>query len=373
MVSMFTPETVKGTSDEMFFRRRALELSEQLDNEILWEDAIVNVVVQLVREGLCMRISDVNKDIAKMISDQIGDYGRSTDRTTLLIIYHYLIWKTAGGQTWTLPRNIGDQRAIPYHPRLLKVTKMSVTAETCVNGESWSFVQPSLRQDVAELLKDSDCWREVSILEFTNACMPEESRLVGPKSQPVVQVITKKDRSLTWREAEDHDNLRGEEIFQNVVDGEPEKYVRTDGDIRKLYESRPDRLKPMVLGHFASDFRKIKSGGCGLESAEEKIDPETGLGPASTTPVAGNENEAAPLCMKLKNGKIMQKRSGPRAVLHLLQSGAPGRHGNQLLWSPWQYLEEVSGDQQEEESDAQKRTRLSIFPMSVYPSLTEKL
>ena len=373
MVSMFTPEPVAGTSEELLFRRRALELSKQLDDEVLWEDAILNVVVQLVQEGLCIRMSDIGEEITKVISDQIGVYGRSADRTALIIIYHYLIWKTAGGETWTLPRNIGDQRVIPYLPRLLRVMKMTMTAETCVKGESLSFDETVLRQDVAKLLEDSDSWKEVSILEFVNACMPEESRLVGPRSQPVVQVMTKKDRNLIWRQAEDHDNLRGEEVFQNDPDGEEERYVRTEGDIRKLYEIRPDNLKLMVLGHFASDYRKIKPGGFGFESAKEKIDPETGVGPASTTLVAGNENQTAPHCMELRNGTIMQKRSGPRAVLHLVQSGVPGRYGNQLLWSPWQYLEDVSGNQQEEESDVQKRTRLSIFPMSVYPSLTENL
>ena len=50
--------------------------------------------------------------------------------------------------------------------------------------------------------------------------LPEESRLVGPRSQPVVHVITEKDRNLTWKEAQDHDNLRGKEVFQNDADGE---------------------------------------------------------------------------------------------------------------------------------------------------------
>ena len=373
MVSMFTPKTVSGTSEEMYFRRRAIELSEELDDEVPWEDAIVNVAIQLVQEGLCVRISDMDGDITRVISGQIGEYGRPTNRTMLIIIYHYLIWKTAGEQMWTLPRNIGEQRVIPYPPRILQVMKMIVTAETCINGESLSFKEASLRQAVAKLLEDSDSWKEVSILEFVNGCMSEDNRLVGPRSQPMTHVITKKDRTLTWRDAKDNDNLRGEEVFQGDVGGEPIKYyVRTEGDIRKLFEIRPNvpATKHMVLGQFASEYRKIKQSGHGYESAIEKIDPETGVGPASMNPVAGSENHNAPLCMKLKNGTIMQMRSGPKAVLHLLHSGAPGRHGNQLLWSPWTYLEDVTGDQQADESDLQKRTRLSIYPLSVYPSLS---
>ena len=370
MVSMFTPETVARTSEELYFRRRAMELSEEMDCEVLWEDAIVNVVMQLVQEGLCISISDINEEMTRLISDQIGDYGRSSDRTTLIIIYHYLIWKTAGEQTWTLPRNIGEQRVIPYTPRLLQVTRMTVTAETSINGESLSFEEPALRQSVAKLLEDPDSWKEVSILDYVNCCMSDDIRLVGPRSQPVVKVITGKERTLTWRDANDNDNLKGEEVFQ--AGGEPIKYyARTEGDVRKLYENMPPVLKGrMVLGQFASDYRRIQAGGHGLESAKEKIDPETGVGPASTTPVVGTQNQAAPLCMELTNGTIMQMRSGSKAVLRLLYSGAPGRHGNHLLWSPWKYLEDVSGDQEVEESDLQKETRLSIFPLSVFPSLS---
>ena len=373
MVSMFTPKTVARTSEELYFRRRAIELSEEMGCEVLWEDAIVNVIVQLVQEGLCIRITDINEEITRGIRDQIGDCGRSSDRTTLIIIYHYLIWKTAGDQTWTLPRNIGEQRVIPYLPRLLLVTRMTVTAESSVNGESLTFKETVLRQSVAKLLEDPDSWKEVSFLEFVNSCMPEDNRLVGPRSQPVVKVITGKERTLTWRDADDNDNIKGEEVFQ---DGgvEIKYYARTEGDIRKLYENLPPVLKGrMVLGQFASGYRRIQVGGCGLESAKEKIDPETGVGPASTTRLVGIEDQAAPLCMKLTNGTIMQMRSGPKAVLRLLYSGAPGRHGNQLLWSPWTYLEDISGDQEVEESDSQKETRLSIFPLSVFPSLSDNV
>jgi hypothetical protein len=371
MVSLFTPQTVARTSEELYFRRRAIELSEEMDCEVLCEDAIVNVVVQLVQEGLCIRISDINEDMTRVISDQIGDCGRSSNRTTLIIIYHYLIWKTAGEQTWTLPRNIGEQRVIPYSPKLLQVTRMTATVETCVNGESLSFKEPILRQSVAKFLDDPDSWKEISILEFVNSCMSEDNRLVGPRSQPVVNVITEKERTLTWRDADDKDNVKGEEVFQ--AGGEQIKYyARTEGDVRNLYEKLPSILKGrMVLGQFARDYRKIKASGCGFESAKEKIDPETCVGPASTTSVVGTENQAAPLCMKLTNGTIMQMRSGPKAVLRLLYSGAPGRHGNQLLWSPWTYLEDVSGDQEVEENNLQKETRLSIFPLSVFPSLSD--
>ena len=72
--------------------------------------------------------------------------------------------------------------------------------------------------------------------------------------------------------------------------------------------------------------------------------------------------------MKLSNGTVMQRRTGQSAVLHLLYSGAPGRFGHELLWEPWQYLEDVRGNQADEETVQQKTTRLAMFPMSVYPT-----
>ena len=56
------------------------------------------------------------------------------------------------------------------------------------------------------------------------------------------------------------------------------------------------------------------------------------------------------------------------AVLHLLYSGAPGRFGHELLWDQWQFLEDVWGNQTDEETLQQKNKRLAIFPMSVYPT-----
>ena len=37
------------------------------------------------------------------------------------------------------------------------------------------------------------------------------------------------------------------------------------------------------------------------------------------------------------------------------------------MWTPWRFLEEVSGVQDEEETQEQKRIRLEVFPLSVFP------
>ena len=74
----------------------------------------------------------------------------------------------------------------------------------------------------------------------------------------------------------------------------------------------------------------------------------------------------------LKNGKIMKRRQDVEAVPILLFSGCSSEHVNQLMWSPWQQLEEVTGIQEQEETENQEKTRLQIFPLSVFPSIEEE-
>ena len=209
-------------------------------------------------------------------------------------------------------------------------------------------------------------WMEVSLVEFINGCLPDDHCLTEQRSQPITHVITSKDRKLTWKRAEDRDDERGEVLFSNQAEeGEEEdrKYVRTKFDVRILYEMTPARLTNMVIGFFASNYRRIKPSGNGFQAAKDRIDPSTGLGPDSFDRVVGDEHLMTPQCMQLTNEDVMLKRSGKNTVLHLLFDGQARRHGNQLLWSPWQFLEEIR-DQDQDESEEQKRRRLEVFPMS---------
>ena len=184
-----------------------------------------------------------------------------------------------------------------------------------------------------------------------------------------MQVMTSKERKLTWKGAQDGDYHRGEVVFASragEAEGEDEKYyVRTKSDVRTLYEMRPPRMKNMVLGYFASNYRRIKPGGNGLQAARDKIDPSTGLGPDSSDKMVGDEYLMAPQCMQLTNEDVMVMRSGRNAVLHLLFDGKARRHGSQLLWSPWQFLEEIGVENQDQdETEEQKKRRLEVFPLS---------
>ena len=69
--------------------------------------------------------------------------------------------------------------------------------------------------------------------------------------------------------------------------------------------------------------------------------------------------------MMLRNGGIMKRRD-KKAALNLLAGNTPNKYSSMLLWSPWNELEEVNGEQGEDETEQQKQSRLSVFPKSKF-------
>ena len=65
----------------------------------------------------------------------------------------------------------------------------------------------------------------------------------------------------------------------------------------------------------------------------------------------------------------MKRRHDVEAVPILLFSGCSSDFGNELMWSSWRKLEEVTGIQEQQETEQQKKTRLQLFPLSVFPSV----
>ena len=61
------------------------------------------------------------------------------------------------------------------------------------------------------------------------------------------------------------------------------------------------------------------------------------------------------------------KRRTKKAALKFTNRGKTNKYVSMLLWSPWTELENVNGEQYEDESEEQKQTRLSVFPASVFP------
>ena len=124
----------------------------------------------------------------------------------------------------------------------------------------------------------------------------------------------------------------------------------------------------MVLGQFLSEYRILKRNSREADTANSKIGEIT----QPTSQVAGSEGTTAPQIMLLTNERIAVRRSqGIRAAPHLLYHGTTNKYSNCLLWTAWQHLEEVKPQQEEEETEDQKKMRLTIFPMSKFPSSQE--
>ena len=281
-------------------------------------------------------------------------------------------------------RDPGASHTDSYLPDLLDSTGLPMSAEiTNLSEDDLQMPEEGCVSEALEkyLLSKEDCddeeesqrlvpstesWREVSYLEFVNATLPADKvgQARGSSSQTIVPIVTSKDRKQTWRKAQDCDNHSGDHVFQDE-EGES-TYVRTNTDVRVLYDKRPARMSGMSLLQFACEYIVLHPSRKGFEKATSSIDEDSQVGADSESLVAGTDI-AAPETMMLSDGKVMKRRQDGRAVPLLLHSGTVSRHGNQVLLSPWRRLEEVTGDQEEEETDDQKKRRLEIFPFSMIP------
>ena len=375
LITMLTSgEGLNVTEEELSLRGRAIQLSHSERGERDCVEAITGIMKILRLEGVDKL--QFEREDGVWIAEELRPFlNQSPDVNEDLLLYHILIWKTAGDRVWTMERHPNECRVVPYIPALLEASCLEMSGEICVTGEHLMTQEGAVSNEVTASIaiskKDQgvgflDNWQEVSFLEFLNATLPAEKvdQARGPTNQPLISVVSTKDRKLTWRGATDSDHHNGEEVFEN---DERKLYVRTVSDVRILYENRPECMNKMVLGQFASEYRLLKPSGRGYEKAKNSINEATSIGPDSDHLVAGTRETAAPKTMMLKNGKIMKRREDVHAVPNLFYSGCSSKHMNQLMWSPWQELEEVTGVQDEHETEDQKKTRLELLPFSLYP------
>ena len=365
MFTIITPDGLVISEDERYLRDRAVQLGLQCNEQTSCEDAIRGIALTLDAEGLNM--VEISDDLAEILASQ--RYGEIEDA---ILRYHNLIWRTAGDKECTLPRACGESYVIPYIPVILEATQMFMRADVVIGGESRTNSIPELKNDIARCLSQTEdefspeSWREVSILDFIHSSLPDECKFKGLTRQSIVPVISSRNSDLKWREAVDNDNQKGEEIF---ITTENKEYVRTDGDIRKLYGIRPAPMRQMTLGQFASEYRLLYPAREGYEAAKSTIDEHSKIGHNSNLLVAGTRDLWAPQTMMLLNGGIMKMRS-ERAALNIHKGGKTNKYISMLLWSPWTELEQVNGEQNEDETEEQKQRRLSVFPASVFPTQT---
>ena len=369
LVTMYTPQGLNVEENELVLRRRAVQIGATFGNETDAADAIVQIMGALRQEGL--EDVDLTPDHRRSIRELLlfspnQEHAYSED----IVTYHNLIWKTAKEGMWTMKRNPSDCEMVPYIPALLGASGLAMKAEISTEGDHLFADESQVSEELKPFVGNWVEWQEISFLEFINSSLPPRKvqQAAGLTSQTIIQVIASKDRNLTWRGALDSDHYTGEAIFKS----EDEKlYVGTNSDVRKLYEERPDQMWPMCLGQLATEYRLLKLSYRGYEKANNSIDEESNVGPNSNDLVAGTSDMFAPTAIRLKSGKIMKRKTERKAVPHLQYLGATSKHGNQLMWSSWQNLEDVTGNQVEEETEDQKKTRLEIFPLSIFPTIQD--
>ena len=143
-----------------------------------------------------------------------------------LVLYHILIWKTAGDGVWTMARHPGECTAVPYIPALLEACCLEMSSEICVAGEHLTAKEQTVSEElkaspsISKMMQEAsvlDDWQEISFLQFLNATFPAEEvdQAKGLTNQPLISVVSTKDRKLTWRGAKDSDHHNGEEVFEN--------------------------------------------------------------------------------------------------------------------------------------------------------------
>ena len=114
-------------------------------------------------------------------------------------------------------------------------------------------------------------WQEISLIEFVNSTLPPDkvAALRGSSSQTVVPVITSKDRVLTWRKAVDSDNLSGDSVFG--VNGSESMFVRSNTDIRVVFEKLPESMNIMCLAQLLKEYHLLHPSREGYEKARSGI------------------------------------------------------------------------------------------------------
>ena len=371
---MISHSGVEAPQELMILRGRSVEIGQKYAAGDNTEGAIIEIAQVLKSEGL--QEMPAGSELRTILENQYRGQCEG-EELQLLEAYHYMIWQTgaSGSQLCTLPRMCGETCVTPYIPAILEATQFSMQAEITVSGETEEFRGQNLKNDMATYLSEHQPdhqaeyppWCEVSIIHFINSVFlkkDKDKRLTALRSRPTVNVVTSKDHLLSWRGATDQDDIKGEEIFSSTAT-EGKTYVRTDGDVRKLFENKPPWARNLLLGQFASEFRLIKPNQRGYDRVKSLINRETLVGPPSDKVMAGQQ-ELLPQCLELTHGALMTRRQ-EKAVLVPLYQGTPTEYSSNLLWSPWTLLEDVVGDNEREEveTDQQKDSRLQVFPFSL--------
>ena len=249
LITMHTSEEQDVTDEELYLRGRAVQLANSQRADIDCVSAIVNIMKTLKTEGIhdMMKFdySDGQEIGAQLREFLDQEQGVKED----LLLYHIMIWKTAGLGNWTLERHPGEMKVVAYMPALLEASTLGMSAEICSSGNHLVFNEEGVSEEVKELIENEESLTEISVLQFVNETIPADrvEKAKGSTSQPLIPVIVSKDRNLSWRSAVDSDNHNGESVFETVESRSYKPILQLDADDVNHWLVTATRLRPFGL------------------------------------------------------------------------------------------------------------------------------
>ena len=124
-ITMFTPEGLEVSAMEYQLRGRLIQLGESLEDGDC-SSGVLRIMATLRAEGL--RNFQFDRDDATTIGRDLRPYMENQPQQVMtdILIYHVLVFKTAGANAWTLKRSPGETKVIPYLPMLLEASSFSL-------------------------------------------------------------------------------------------------------------------------------------------------------------------------------------------------------------------------------------------------------
>ena len=104
---MHTPEDLEVTEDELYLRGRVLQLGDQQGGDLSCVDAILDIMRVLKMESV--ENVQFERGDGMWIGVELSPFlqQETDDVKENLLLYHILIWKTAGSGMWTMERVLG--------------------------------------------------------------------------------------------------------------------------------------------------------------------------------------------------------------------------------------------------------------------------
>ena len=194
LITMYTSEQQDVTDKELYLRGRAVQLANAQEADIGCVNAIVNIMRTLRMEGICDMKFDYG-DGQKIGAELQMFLDQAQEVNEDLLLYHIMIWKTAGVGSWTMERHPGELKVVAYMLALLEASALEMSTEICSFGDHLIFNEEGVSDEVRELIQNAENWTEKGLLEFFNETIPTDKveKAKGSTSKPVIPVIVSKD------------------------------------------------------------------------------------------------------------------------------------------------------------------------------------